>query len=270
MNQRKVIGISVAGGIFIVAVAFIAFGPHEPTYEGKPLGVWLADLQNPTRSVQIAAREAITRMGTNALPALIDMMRAEDSRLKRAFMDLAEKQTLVKFRFSRAGTRRQQAAQGFQVLRKLAEPAIPALIDLLGKDQNAADAIRSLRSIGLAAAPPLTERLDSGNGLVRSNSAIALCGFPLAGKTVVPALIKASTHSDPDTRSAALIALGHISRGLLGDERGLIEPALTGAVRDTNSEVRDSAARALDRYHRRNRVLSGGGVSYEVYEPLPP
>src|SRR5208282_5099706 len=73
--------VAVSGGL-----VWFARLPGEPVYQGKPLGVWLEDYTesasesrdgNQSRHRQQAA--AITHIGTNALPILLDMIQIKEN-----------------------------------------------------------------------------------------------------------------------------------------------------------------------------------------------
>jgi len=73
----------------------------------------------------------------------------------------------------------------------------------------------------------------------RQAAAVSLAS---AGKSAVPALLKALDHADWQVRAAAVFALGQI-----GADAGEAKPKLQSiAERDENASVRDAAAFALD------------------------
>src|SRR5581483_12103186 len=81
--------------------------PGEPAYQGKPLSWWLSrslapggviyDLKDPK---VIECRDAIRHIGTNAIPNLLRILRAKDSRFKLAVVDLVERQHYIHVPFS--------------------------------------------------------------------------------------------------------------------------------------------------------------------------
>ena len=83
-------------------------------YQGKRLSFWLERLGHPDE--QAIAQQAIQRIGTNALPILIEMLQARDTQLKQLLMTWAEKQKLVHVHFKRAEVRRQEAKLAYVLL----------------------------------------------------------------------------------------------------------------------------------------------------------
>jgi len=81
-------------------VGFLAWQflrPHEPTYNGKFLSVWLEQFSaNHFRHrgsvADKQAEEAIRQIGTNALPIFLKLITAKDSPLKQKLMAQLPKQ----------------------------------------------------------------------------------------------------------------------------------------------------------------------------------
>jgi hypothetical protein len=142
----KVIVLVLMAGI---VAAFLL--PHEdikePVLEEKPLSAWLEDLKYGTGDARNQAAEVLRRSGTNALPALLQMIRSEDSRVKLALIKLARKQSLLKIDFALASERRSLAVGGFEALGSLAKPAIPKLTQLSKHKSIRPDAVRALHAI---------------------------------------------------------------------------------------------------------------------------
>src|SRR5690348_8561126 len=99
-RRNMLIILAFAGlGIF----AWVVLRQHEPSYQGKPLRVWLEaygaslpawpDARDAGKHQESAA--AIVRIGTNGLPVLLRMLQAKDSAMKRNLVILARKQNLI-------------------------------------------------------------------------------------------------------------------------------------------------------------------------------
>src|SRR5213592_4436066 len=72
--------------------------PREPVWKGKRLSAWLKDYDGLGPRVTSAdVDEVVRQIGTNALPRLVSMLRASDSRLKLFVIKLNAKQRFVKF-----------------------------------------------------------------------------------------------------------------------------------------------------------------------------
>src|SRR5437667_8327147 len=94
MNKRFRIGVFLVLVGSIISALYI-LPPREPVYDGKRLSDWLEDLAQRTRPIKRnRAKDAVSRMGTNALPALLEMLRSSDPFLKRLFVELIEKQSM--------------------------------------------------------------------------------------------------------------------------------------------------------------------------------
>jgi hypothetical protein len=145
-SPGKVIVLVLAAGI---VVAFLL--PHEdikePVLEEKPLRAWLEDLKYGTGDARNQAAEALRRSGTNALPALLQMISSEDSGVKLALVKLVRKQSFMKINFALANERRSLAVGGFEALGFLAEPAIPKLRGLSKNHRIRLDVNRALHAI---------------------------------------------------------------------------------------------------------------------------
>jgi tetratricopeptide (TPR) repeat protein len=78
----------------------------------------------------VECREAIRSIGTNAIPTLLRILKAKDSPVKKAVMDLAEKQSYVELPIHSVEEHSPKAVIGFYLLGDLATNAVPALVDI--------------------------------------------------------------------------------------------------------------------------------------------
>src|SRR5437870_12631878 len=95
----------------IGVTAWQVLRPREPSYQGKPLSVWLEGY-NPYRTSDSGvlveqpewrkADESVRHLGTNAIPTLLKMLRARDTAFKTRLMRLAQKQHIVKIKWTSA------------------------------------------------------------------------------------------------------------------------------------------------------------------------
>jgi len=192
----------------VVAAIYLTW-PREPVYEGKPVSYWIRGLGSKQVTHNEACNKAFHQIGTNAVPVLIEMLRTRDSKSKLWLEHLCDKQSLVRYHFKSAEEDRISAFLGFSELGPLAQPAIPALINLLGDEEVSEDAARSLVAIGAAAVEPLISTL---------------------------------TNRDPKTRIAAIEVLGE-----MGPVSRRAVPALSRIVRDEQGAVALAATQALKR-----------------------
>lgn len=290
--------------IALVALLLIVLGaavwleldwPREPVYQGKPLTYWLRILTLPAANISSGyglwrpdpqAVEAIRHIGTNAIPTLLHMTRAHDSALKRKLIALAQKQHLIRIRFTAAGERHLQARVAFRELGSTASNAVPALIEIYEANYSVSSqeaAAYVLGSIGLAArqaVPSLVRILADTNNYARRASIVALGQIHAEPELAVPALIKSLSDPYPGVRQLATEALGRFGADARPavptlveiydqstDESfhaatalGLIGPAAKSAV---PSLLRGLANTNLDYELRRLTILSLGRIHAE-------
>ncbi|TAL04539.1 MAG: tetratricopeptide repeat protein [Verrucomicrobia bacterium] len=123
---------AVVAGLF-----WLLSPPKEPSYNGQPLSYWLtrnrevgfagADTNDP---MAIECREAIRHIGTNAIPVLLPMLRADDSAFRSKLVNLIESQHFINFDFSQAEEQNSKARDGFFCLGDLATNCVPELVDI--------------------------------------------------------------------------------------------------------------------------------------------
>src|SRR5438445_4670055 len=123
----------------IAAVAWIAFGPHEPSYQGKSLSAWLAEanqrkeLGDPFAEIVIDTppARAIRAMGKDALPALLRMAATRDTPLRNTIENFSINNEWLGIHPQSFKDIQFNAAYGFMVLGPKARPAVPRLVVLL-------------------------------------------------------------------------------------------------------------------------------------------
>lgn len=196
----------------------------EPTYKGKRLSIWLKgyDDQNKMAGTEWqAADDAVRNAGTNAIPTLLRMLIANDSRFTSRLINLLENQRIIKNPFTRAAALNNQASRGLQRLGIDASNAVPALVEIF--NQHTSD--------------------DSRNG-----AALALGAMGPVAKSAVPSLLKIVKSPDPQARSLALYVLGEICA-----EPDTVVPLLSAALQDPDTNVRKVAAFSLSLYEKSAR-----------------
>lgn len=222
--------------------------PPEPVYQGRRLSEWLAHKQDGTH-VHVGTEEAIRQIGTNAIPTLLQMLRAHDSPLKLKLMDLAQKQHVIPIHWTSAEDHNIAATYAFQILRATASNAVPALIEIYEKrisGQSAWCVVYSLYDIGPAAQsatiPVLAKTLTDSNApaYVRNTAAVGLSIMYSQPQVAIPALIHGLSDPEPYVRASAAEALMSY-----GNDAKAAVPALLKLWKDTNTNVWQSTADAL-------------------------
>ncbi|MFZ0827851.1 MAG: HEAT repeat domain-containing protein [Verrucomicrobiia bacterium] len=207
----------------------------EPYYDGKPLSDWL--LARPDAEQQ----NAISQMGTNAIPTLIDILGATERTAKKVTARLGSKglQQFVRTDDFKIEEFQAYAVRGFVILGTNAEPAIPQLVILLKNENTSFNAAQALAVVGPKGFATLT---NSTSSPTRDSTMFALAeksdGDP---KAVTQLLINALNDESPGIRANAA--------DLLRDrDPNMAIPALTKALDDKSSSVRWWAASALGNY----------------------
>jgi len=136
-NRTKRILVAALLVVAAGGLVWLAMQPREPSYQGKPLSFWLScaetnsasfyDLEDPKI---IECRQAIRAIGTNAIPALLRILKAKDSGVKRAVANLIDRQSLITIPMHSVEEQKLKAVAGFYLLGDLATNAVPALIEI--------------------------------------------------------------------------------------------------------------------------------------------
>ena len=237
----------------------------EPEYEGRKLSDWLDRLVYERKGVGsqytmgLSGAEsciAIRAMGTNVLPCLIRKMRAHDRAAGRLRGVLWRNQSIIKVKYVSAETLRRQAVEAIRCLGPAAESAIPELALLLGKQETAPYAARSLGAISPKAIPILLRGLNNDDPLIRREAAYGLGGgfaasepwFPhripprlgTNASMAIPALVRATKDTNDEVRAAAFYALGSIRQA-----PEIVLPTLQEGLRDSAAKCRSAVVEAF-------------------------
>lgn len=241
-----------AFGLFllVIGLAYCLFHSREPVYQGKPLSRWLIDLrpfqflveEDPNIAKTKAkarqdAANAIRQIGTNALPSLLRMFEARDSRLHAFFVRWAK---LFSIRLTSYPERRERAISGLAILGTNASPAIPMLTRFLDDPGLAQNAIIALQRIGEKAIPALIAGVTNGNANTRAQAALTLGYFGPAARNAVGPLKTCLHDSDAEVRKIALQSLSQI----IGQADETVAAAIS-ALEDSDPEVRAAAGSLL-------------------------
>ena len=236
---------TLKGGILLLAllvtVALLAFGyqPTEPHLNSIPLSHYLDKQTYGELRTERDARESIRDFGTNAVPYLIRILEARESKLKTTFRELAQKQTLIRFRFTPLFARQSQAALACAELGPVAASASPALARLANDPLLCRHAITALAMIGPENFQVLTNALLTGIPAARAEAAGDL-RYMFPRDLPVPALLHALNDPDAEVRSNAAGSLAFLHCQL-----NVVVPSLITCLRDTDATVRGTVAQSL-------------------------
>jgi HEAT repeat protein len=268
MKKPRIIALLVLVTAFVASLLHFASRAHEPVYQGKSLSVWLENYLDcdggfTTREQQLAADLAVQHIGTNALPFLIEMISAKDSRLKSKLIDLLAKQRWIKIHILPAEVLQARAMVAFRALGTTAKPVIPELARLLNDGESVAGV---LSDIGTESIPILTNALFHTDARVRGDAISALGDYPrtpehstpldpaeqgaidAATPGIIHLLLHSLKDSDPNVRGRAALTLGFFAK-----EPALAVPALLPLLDDNDDWPRQLAAEALGRFREQGK-----------------
>jgi len=246
VSTRLRITLAFASLAIAVLAALTVLFPREPMYHGKRLSAWLRDVENGgavTTERSVHAREALRQIGTNAVPCLLKMLRAQDPTWKTEAVGWLQDKCNIDWSFSLANSQWQRALAGFETLGGTAEPAIPDLRAMIsGADRDLAiRAMRALRGIsGPQTMPFFLEALRNTNLVMRGEAITVLGNFRGRARDAVPTLLKELESNETTIRLQAARALGDIAM-----DADVTVPALTRCLSDSVVGVKAAAALAL-------------------------
>ena len=263
MPTRVHIALAVLLVMLVGVIGWQVLHLREPIYQGKRLSSWLeayklygvAGVETwQVRVEQQEADEAVRRIGTNALPTLLRMLRAKDSALKVKLMDLVKRQHYFRIEYTPADELNYRACSAFGVLRVKAQSAVPALIRIYEQNISPASQFyvsRALIAIGpdatRTAIPAFLRGAANSNLLVRKFAVRALAQVHDEPSLVVPALAKSLSDTNVAIRASAAWGLGVFGRGFR-QAVPLAVPVLIKALRDPDASVRGAAACSLEAF----------------------
>jgi HEAT repeat protein len=195
---------------------------------------WISALQAPTETARLDAVYALGQAGSQAVPALIEVLYAE-AHAARA-VNLQAKYTNPSELYA-----------GY-ALAAIGAPAIPALNDALGASEwwvraSAAGILGDIGQPAHASVPALSRLLTDEVVWVRRNAAEALGTIGVGAQAAVPALAQSLLHDENErVRHNAALALARVGPGAQA-----AVPALQAARNDADLYVKANAAIALQR-----------------------
>jgi HEAT repeat protein len=216
VRRHRYIIIALVGVVVVVAGIVICIPARPVLYDGKTIRSWAMLVAAADPKVRDEVQSEFKRLGSNAVPVLIQMVQEQDPALRTGIWSTVP---------------RLPASLRRLILRSVAwTNAIEVRVA----------AARSLAIVGpeaQAAIPLLEHALHDREMRVRLEAATALGRI---GRESVPALMRGLEDTDPEIRHAAAYGLGEVGR----DAQPAI-PLLTQALQDTNQQVRASAAYSL-------------------------
>jgi hypothetical protein len=225
MRKRTKVLLLVGALGALAALTATITRPSEPQYNGYPLSYWVYSAHSTDNLERQQAVEAITNLGTNALPFLISYLRYEANGASLWFSSILARAPkplrwpwLVDWAGGKEGNRRAEfATQMLPVLAGVASPALPDLARI-AKDPTrpnaAARAQRALANMGKEAVPYLLAVLQDTNTPGRYGVAAMIVIDPRRqtdDASAVPTLVHCLQEPDIRLQTYAAYALGRIA-----------------------------------------------------------
>jgi HEAT repeat protein len=249
------LGLTVIGFCLMVGILIFRSNSRNLVYEGKPVKVWLFQLQASDPKAHAGAEAALEALGTNAVPELIRLVRTKDAGWRTLIWvhaaqlpPKARARILRRIGSTNACLIRPLAAQALGKLGPAAAPAVPALAQMLKQGSSPYEqqvAAQSLAQIGSPALTALADIVAHGERAAGNAAAIALLWHYRWPRPVRP--VGENLVDDPTaaTRQRAIETVGASGRA---DE--LVIKLLARAAVDPAPGVRLAALKALARADR--------------------
>jgi HEAT repeat protein len=172
------------------------------------MSAWLSDLQQWNGDTNDPAFVAFREMGSNAVPALVQILQSGGPRWQRAIAKFNRKQSIVHLPFGEPEDEGIAASWALCAMGSKAALAIPALTNLLFHTNALFKSAPALAGIGTEAVPVLLTALTNQSYRIRHAAAFALGMEKASLNIVVPALMDRLDDSDGLVRHAAARSLG--------------------------------------------------------------
>lgn len=220
----------------------------DPVYKGKALSYWMKGYVTAYRGEdgkgRAGADEAVRSVGTNAIPLLLQMLRAKDIPGQARICWELRNQKTFKFYPLSAEDLHAEAQYAFAALGSKGKSAVPQLMQICEENKSSRlTAVLCLTHIGPdadEAVPLLVEVAGDTNFIPRLLALGALGAIHTRPEMVVPLLSNLLTNSSTPSELHAAWALQKY-----GPSAKSAVPALMQAVHGPNALVRGAAKDAL-------------------------
>jgi HEAT repeat protein len=211
----------------LVVIAFCAFigilvsslNSRVAVYQGKTVKTWLLQLSAPDPNGRHEAEAAFRALGTNAVPELVRLLRADDARWRKLIWSRALRipgrlrgPVLQRVSPPNAYLLRPAAARALALLGPGAAAAEPDLVRALQNKVNGTywEAGTALGRIGRQSVPDLTLALRDPDTLVRCAAAHGLGEVGPDAAPAAPALLQMQSRGTPNEQQIASQSLAKI------------------------------------------------------------
>ena len=278
-SRSKPLWIALIAAACLFGLAFVAIRvsqPREPSFEGRSLSSWLDDFSYDDTNLTSQAEIAVRRMGTNAIPFLLDILTYQESPGRKKLRQITEKLPMWLHFFARNSMQGVQAGKAMNALGPLAAPVFPVLTNLFynGKTVTAGIALAGIGQNGVLFLVNALTNQDL-NARFYGTSALALGNARSDFDIVIPVLVQALLSTNSSARSMAAMSLGSlrqmpeitvpalmenfddpngtlrayviISLGQFGTDAKRAVPLLLEARKDPDEDIRELAEQALQK-----------------------
>lgn len=221
MGKKRLIIIGILAACLVVGLAFQFFHPGTPEYQGKSLNTWLKRLENWDGDTNNAAFLAFQKMGTNAIPALLDVIQSGGTPFQKMILKFNRKQSLIQLPYGKPWIQDMAATWALYAMGTNAAPAIPVLTNLLFHSNALVSSTTVLAGIGPEALPALMTALTNQNYFIRHSAASGLGWERSDASIIVPALIARLQDRNRLVHMGAASSLGQLHA-----QAELVVPAL--------------------------------------------
>lgn len=236
----------IVGLLALLVVAAWLSEPREPVQDGRALSLWLEELVSPFGERRDPARQAVMRLGTNAVPFLIRALQTPDPAFgsaatgSRKYLPRQLWVWVMRLARPRAGIdRRWPAAVALAALGPAAAPAVPALGNAIhDRDPRvSAAAIEALRMVGPGGLKVVVEAMRTNDVTLLHHLAAAVGRAGPAAAEWAPQLVEVLFEVSPGGR----FPVTHALKGL----GGAAVPPLAERLHSDQAEIRELAVRTL-------------------------
>jgi len=273
LTKRRLFLLLLAGLGFAVGIGLLADAFRKPpiAVNGRPLTEWLADLDASDERARLAAEQAITLAGTNAIQTLRHILNRRDSFLLSTYRKIgprfprwAQRQLHLLLKPSDFDMHRKRAAQALGLIGPPAAPAIPDLVNALADRSPIVRlaAFNALSRMGKDALPVLARALKTAPQDARLYILSILAEHEREAELSLPDLLDILATSGSDTELTATI---HVLRKL---DLGSLQP-LFAMLGSADSKTRDRAKRAFASVAEANPSMPFKLAELYPNQPLP-